>query len=49
MTTPQKPSKQEPHIQQPPSKEELEQVSREQGMISDEWAPNPAQPPDKKP
>ena len=29
------------YIPKPPSKEEVDQVSREQGMISDEWAGEP--------
>jgi len=34
-----------PRIPPPPSKEDLDQISREQAMIADEWAPNePAQP-----
>ena len=49
MTTPPKNPERKPHIQQPPSKEELEQVSREQGMIDDDWAPEPAKPPAPEP
>ena len=29
------------YIPKPPSKEEVDQVSREQGMISDEWTGEP--------
>jgi hypothetical protein len=30
------------YIPKPPSKEEVDQVSREQGMISDEWTGEPS-------
>ncbi len=30
-----------PRIPRPPSAEELDEVSREQSMIADEWAPEP--------
>jgi hypothetical protein len=30
------------YIPRPPSPEELREVSEQQGMIADEWAPNPA-------
>jgi hypothetical protein len=29
------------YIPHPPSREDVEKVSGQQGMISDEWAPNP--------
>jgi hypothetical protein len=29
------------YIPKPPSKEEVDQISREQGMITDEWAGEP--------
>ena len=31
-----------PRIPPPPSKEDVDQVSRDQALIADEWAPNPA-------
>ncbi len=41
-----------PRIPSPPSREDIDQVSRDQALIADEWAPNappappgPAQPP----
>ncbi|MBV9655132.1 MAG: hypothetical protein JOZ42_11280 [Acetobacteraceae bacterium] len=36
-----------PYISPPPSKEDVDQVSRDQALIADEWAP--AQPPADKP
>jgi len=40
-----------PQIPRPPSKEDLDEVSREQAMITDEWSgPSPAPPePERKP
>jgi hypothetical protein len=38
-----------PRIPRPPSKDELDQISREQAMIADEWAPQPAAPSNKSP
>lgn len=35
-----------PRIPKPPSKEELDQVSRDQALITDEWVP---QPPPQRP
>lgn len=37
-TTPSQEETRRPVIQKPPSREELDQVSREQGMLTDEWA-----------
>ena len=35
-----------PHVPAPPSKEDVDQVSREQGLITDEWADaEPGAPP----
>ena len=31
-----------PRIPPPPSKEDVDEVSRDQALIADEWAPNPA-------
>ncbi|WP_376095132.1 hypothetical protein ACE7GA_02460 [Roseomonas sp. CCTCC AB2023176] len=31
----------EPRIPRPPTKEELDRISEQQGMITDEWAPAP--------
>ncbi|MEK0082910.1 hypothetical protein [Benzoatithermus flavus] len=31
------PVEREPYIPRPPSREELEQISREQALITDEW------------
>jgi hypothetical protein len=36
-----------PHISPPPAKEDVDQVSRDQALITDEWAPAP--PPAQKP
>ena len=33
-----------PYISPPPSKEDVDQVSRDQALIADEWAPAPAPP-----
>ncbi len=30
------------YIPRPPSQEDVERVSDQQGLIADEWAPNPA-------
>jgi hypothetical protein len=37
------------YIPRPPSKEDVERISEQQGMVSDEWAPQPppAAPPAK--
>lgn len=35
---PQPPVEREPYIPRPPTKEELEQIGREQALITDEWA-----------
>jgi hypothetical protein len=29
------------YIPRPPSREDVERISEQQGLISDEWAPNP--------
>jgi hypothetical protein len=36
------------YIPRPPSKRDIEQVSEQQGLISDEWAPAPPPAPDRK-
>ncbi len=33
------------YIPRPPSKEEVDRISEQQGMITDEWAPQPDPPP----
>ncbi len=38
-----------PRIPKPPSKEDLDQISRDQALIADEWAPQPDPPPTPKP
>lgn len=48
MTKPERPAGDEarkPYISPPPSKEDVDQVSRDQALITDEWAPAP--PPSK--
>ncbi|GAC1348001.1 MAG: hypothetical protein NVSMB18_34820 [Acetobacteraceae bacterium] len=44
MTGPSHPPEQ-PRIPRPPSKEEVDEISRDQGLIADEWAPQPAAEP----
>jgi hypothetical protein len=34
----QPPVEREPHIPRPPTREELEQIGREQALITDEWS-----------
>ena len=31
-----------PYVSPPPSKEDVEQISKDQALIADEWAPGPA-------
>ena len=40
-TTPPDPPERKPYISPPPSKEDVEEVSRDQALIADEWAPQP--------
>lgn len=40
-TTPPVPPERKPYIAPPPSKEDIEEVSRDQALIADEWAPQP--------
>jgi len=40
-TTPPAPPERKPYISPPPSKEDVDQVSGEQALIADEWAPEP--------
>jgi hypothetical protein len=45
MTEKERPAEQgtrKPYISPPPSKEDVDQVSRDQALIADEWAPTPA-------
>ncbi len=46
MTTPTTPPEAEtdlpPGVPKPPSKAELDQISKDQALITDEWAPAPA-------
>jgi hypothetical protein len=51
MTEKERPAEQgtrKPYISPPPSKGDVDQVSRDQALIADEWAPTPA-PPAKPP
>ena len=43
------PDARKPHIPRPPSKEEIDEISRDQALITDEWAPAPVpeRPPEK--
>lgn len=34
-----------PGVPKPPSKADLDQISKDQALITDEWAPAPAPPP----
>ncbi len=45
-TTPPAPPERKPYISPPPSKQDVDEVSKEQGMITDEWAPQPGAEPD---
>lgn len=45
-TTPPAPPERKPYISQPPSQQDVEAVSNDQGMITDEWAPQPGAAPD---
>jgi hypothetical protein len=45
-TTPPAPPERKPYISPPPSKRDVEEVSNDQGMITDEWAPQPGATPD---
>ncbi len=52
MTTPPKPvdtqpDEAAPYISPPPPKADVDQVSRDQGLITDEWAPDAAAIPPK--
>ena len=54
MTKPERPAGEDarrPYISPPPPKEDVDQVSRDQALIADEWAPaqSPAQSPAEKP
>ncbi len=47
MTVPERPEEsgtRKPYISPPPSKEDVDQVSRDQALITDEWAPGPTPP-----
>ena len=44
MTKPPAPPEPAPHISPPPSKHDVDQVSQDQALIADEWAPGPEQP-----
>ncbi len=35
------PPEDKPRIPKPPSKEEVDRISRDQALITDEWAPQP--------
>ncbi len=48
-TTPPAPPEREPYISPPPSKDDVDQVSHDQGLIADEWAPPDAAPDGAKP
>ena len=39
----------QPNISRPPSKEDLDEISRDQALISDEWAPEPDKPKPERP
>ncbi len=45
-TTPPAPPERKPYISSPPSKQDVEEVSHDQGMIADEWAPQPSAAPE---
>ena len=47
MATPTDPPKGDlpPGVPKPPSKADLDQISKDQALITDEWAPAPAPPP----
>ena len=45
-TTPPTPPERKPYISPPPSKQDIEDISKDQGMIADEWAPQPGAAPD---
>ena len=48
--TPPDPPERKPYISTPPSKADVEEVSRDQALIADEWAPQPgAEPGDAEP
>jgi hypothetical protein len=36
-------------VPQPPSKADIDQISQDQGLIADEWAPQPATKPNAEP
>ena len=48
-TTPPDPPERKPYISPPPSKQDVEEISRDQALIADEWAPQPGGAPDNAP